>query len=135
MCCVQVGYICADWFSTVVATDAKPEVESVTSSLTGLTLTERGSDEEEWEEDGAGGGMGRRELPAHACAYCGIHDQAAVVFCNTTKKWFCNGRGNTSGRYWLLWWLVGMISAGVCYIVLVGTWQVTTTHLALVILT
>ena len=68
------------------------------STLTGLSLTERASDEE-WEEVGAGGGMGPRELPAHACAYCGIHDPAAVVFCNTTKKWFCNGRGNTSGRY------------------------------------
>lgn len=31
--------------------------------------------------------------------YCGIHDPAAVVMCNSTKKWFCNGRGNTSGRY------------------------------------
>ncbi|CAH8433276.1 unnamed protein product [Schistosoma rodhaini] len=38
------------------------------------------------------------DLPEHACAYCGIHDPACVVFCNTTKKWFCNGRGNTSGR-------------------------------------
>ena len=40
-----------------------------------------------------------RELPEHACAYCGIHDPMAVVMCNTTRKWFCNGRGNTSGRY------------------------------------
>ncbi|KAH8849432.1 Regulator of nonsense transcripts 1 [Schistosoma japonicum] len=39
------------------------------------------------------------ELPEHACAYCGIHDPACVVFCNTTKKWFCNGRGNTSGSH------------------------------------
>jgi hypothetical protein len=31
-------------------------------------------------------------------SYCGIHDPAAVVMCNQTKKWFCNGRGNTSGR-------------------------------------
>ncbi|PWA30830.1 hypothetical protein CCH79_00017371, partial [Gambusia affinis] len=29
--------------------------------------------------------------------YCGIHDPACVVYCNTSKKWFCNGRGNTSG--------------------------------------
>lgn len=32
-------------------------------------------------------------------SYCGIHDPACVVYCNTSKKWFCNGRGNTSGRY------------------------------------
>ena len=32
-------------------------------------------------------------------SYCGIHDPAAVVMCNQTKKWFCNGRGNTSGRW------------------------------------
>lgn len=38
------------------------------------------------------------ELPEHACTYCGISDPACVVRCNKTKKWFCNGRGNTSGR-------------------------------------
>ena len=32
-------------------------------------------------------------------SYCGIHDPSAVVMCNVTKKWFCNGRGNTSARY------------------------------------
>lgn len=32
-------------------------------------------------------------------SYCGIHDPNCVVMCNSTKKWFCNGRGNTSGRY------------------------------------
>ncbi|MEQ2184559.1 Regulator of nonsense transcripts 1 [Goodea atripinnis] len=31
--------------------------------------------------------------------YCGIHDPACVVYCNTSKKWFCNGRGNTSGSH------------------------------------
>jgi regulator of nonsense transcripts 1 len=40
-----------------------------------------------------------KDLPKHACSYCGIHDPACVVFCNTTKKWFCNGRGNTSGSH------------------------------------
>lgn len=40
-----------------------------------------------------------RDLPKHACAYCGIHDPACVVYCNSTKKWFCNGRGNTSGSH------------------------------------
>ena len=67
--------------------------EGVRAILTGLSLEDRGSDEEDEER------VEPQELPAHACAYCGIHDPAAVVMCNTTKKWFCNGRGNTSGRY------------------------------------
>jgi regulator of nonsense transcripts 1 len=40
-----------------------------------------------------------RERNVFFSSYCGIHDPAAVVMCNQTKKWFCNGRGNTSGRY------------------------------------
>lgn len=40
-----------------------------------------------------------KELPAHACKYCGIHDPNTVVQCNICKKWFCNGRGNTSGSH------------------------------------
>ncbi|XP_071965805.1 regulator of nonsense transcripts 1-like [Antedon mediterranea] len=40
-----------------------------------------------------------KELPTHACCYCGIHDPASVVMCNKSKKWFCNGRGNTSGSH------------------------------------
>ena len=70
-------------------------MDGVASVLTGLSL-ERGSDDEDWGLEGEG--LTPRELPKHACAYCGIHDPAAVVFCNRTKKWFCNGRGNTSGR-------------------------------------
>lgn len=70
--------------------------------LTGLSLEDRGSDEEDEER------VEPQELPAHACAYCGIHDPAAVVMCNTTKKWFCNGRGNTSGRC-VAWALIRMV--------------------------
>uniref|UniRef100_A0A8C4WWS0 UPF1 RNA helicase and ATPase n=1 Tax=Eptatretus burgeri TaxID=7764 RepID=A0A8C4WWS0_EPTBU len=40
-----------------------------------------------------------KDLPPHACSYCGIHDPNCVVYCNTSKKWFCNGRGNTSGSH------------------------------------
>jgi regulator of nonsense transcripts 1 len=34
-------------------------------------------------------------LPAHACAYCGIHDPESVVKCGAKdcNKWFCNGKG------------------------------------------
>ncbi|RWS29734.1 regulator of nonsense transcripts 1-like protein [Leptotrombidium deliense] len=40
-----------------------------------------------------------KDLPDHACKYCGIHDPSCVVQCNVCKKWFCNGRGNTSGSH------------------------------------
>ncbi|TID18438.1 ATPase AAA+ type core [Venturia nashicola] len=39
------------------------------------------------------------ELPAHACAYCGIHNSGAVVKCLTCSKWFCSARGNTSSSH------------------------------------
>jgi len=61
------------------------------NALASLTLEDHGSEEEEEERP--------QELPDHACRYCGIHDPAAVVKCCTTKKWFCNGRGNTSGSH------------------------------------
>jgi hypothetical protein len=34
-------------------------------------------------------------LPAHACAYCGVHEPSAVVKCMHADcgKWFCNGKG------------------------------------------
>ncbi|XP_054159255.1 regulator of nonsense transcripts 1-like isoform X2 [Oppia nitens] len=40
-----------------------------------------------------------KALPEHACKYCGIHDPSCVIQCNVCKKWFCNGRGNTSGSH------------------------------------
>lgn len=41
------------------------------------------------------------ELPEHACKYCGIHNPSCVVRCifPNCRKWFCNGRGNTSGSH------------------------------------
>lgn len=39
------------------------------------------------------------KLPEYACKYCGIHNAACVVKCNTCNKWFCNSRGNTSGAH------------------------------------
>ncbi|KAH8276081.1 hypothetical protein KR018_002374 [Drosophila ironensis] len=51
------------------------------------------------EEDDEPGGSYVKELPVHACKYCGIHDPATVVMCNNCKKWFCNGRGSTSGSH------------------------------------
>ena len=38
----------------------------------------------------------REDLPDWACAYCGVSEPACVTRCNSTKKWFCNGRGPSS---------------------------------------
>nr|CAD7443654.1 unnamed protein product [Timema bartmani] len=43
--------------------------------------------------------IGSPDLPEFACKYCGIHDPSCVLMCNVCKKWFCNGRGNTSGSH------------------------------------
>ena len=39
------------------------------------------------------------ELPAHACAYCGIHNAGSVVKCLACSKWFCSARGNSSSSH------------------------------------
>lgn len=35
-----------------------------------------------------------KELPAHACCYCGVHNPACVVRCIKSGKWFCNSGMN-----------------------------------------
>lgn len=40
-----------------------------------------------------------KELPPHACAYCGIHNPSSVVRCLACSKWFCSARGNTSSSH------------------------------------
>ncbi|KAI9834353.1 MAG: hypothetical protein M1826_004279 [Phylliscum demangeonii] len=40
-----------------------------------------------------------KELPPHACAYCGIHAPSSVVRCLACSKWFCSARGNTSSSH------------------------------------
>lgn len=40
-----------------------------------------------------------KELPAHACAYCGIHSPSSVVKCLGCSKWFCSARGNASSSH------------------------------------
>ncbi|KOS22004.1 Regulator of nonsense transcripts 1 -like protein [Escovopsis weberi] len=40
-----------------------------------------------------------KELPPHACAYCGIHSPASVVKCLICNKWFCSARGNGSSTH------------------------------------
>lgn len=59
-----------------------------------LDFVEGGFDDEETE-------TALKDLPEHACRHCGISDPACVVRCNAPgcRKWFCNGRGNTSGAH------------------------------------
>lgn len=66
------------------------KITAITSGLGELNFAEEDDD-----EIGAASG----ELVAHACKYCGIHEPSTVVKCNICKKWFCNGRGNTSGSH------------------------------------
>ncbi|KAK6597894.1 ATP-dependent helicase NAM7 [Botrytis cinerea] len=40
-----------------------------------------------------------KELPAHACAYCGIHSPSCVVKCLGCNKWFCSARGNATSSH------------------------------------
>ncbi|KAK3351819.1 LOW QUALITY PROTEIN: RNA helicase-domain-containing protein [Neurospora tetraspora] len=35
-----------------------------------------------------------KELPPHACAYCGIHSPSSVVKCLSCNKWFCSAKGS-----------------------------------------
>lgn len=66
------------------------------SALQDLQFEEEDDDDEAEEDDLA---FENQDLPAHACKYCGAHDPATVVFCNMCKRWFCNGRGHTSGSH------------------------------------
>ncbi|KAJ5291677.1 hypothetical protein N7478_000928 [Penicillium angulare] len=50
-------------------------------------------------QKGQGHADEKKELPAHACAYCGIHNPSSVVKCLSCNKWFCSARGNTSSSH------------------------------------
>nr|CDS17643.1 regulator of nonsense transcripts 1 [Echinococcus granulosus] len=72
-----------------ISTDPNKNVERLVEDVDNLNLRALDDDAETMVE----------ELPEHACAYCGISDPASVVLCTNSKKWFCNGRGNTSGSH------------------------------------
>ncbi|RDH38596.1 RNA helicase-domain-containing protein [Aspergillus welwitschiae] len=63
------------------------DVESTTSAQAADNKNHQGHFEEE------------KELPPHACAYCGIHNPSSVVKCLACSKWFCSARGNTSSSH------------------------------------
>lgn len=73
--------------------DSKPNGLEINVAITTQKLGELQFEEEEDDS------YYNKELPAYACKYCGIHDPSCVVLCNVCKKWFCNGRGNTSGSH------------------------------------
>ena len=78
-------------------------MEEVTTGISDLAF-----EGEDYED-----GYVMSKLPPHACrcaifldfpffhrrSYCGIHDPASVVYCVQCHSWFCNSRGNTSGRW------------------------------------
>lgn len=69
------------------------EVRPSSSKVTTLNSGELQFAEEDDEDQLA------QDLPSHSCKYCGINEPSTVVNCNICKKWFCNGRGNTSGSH------------------------------------
>ncbi|KAH8893294.1 hypothetical protein GQ53DRAFT_108556 [Thozetella sp. PMI_491] len=40
-----------------------------------------------------------KELPGHACAYCGIHSPGCVVKCLACNKWFCSAKTNSTSSH------------------------------------
>ncbi|KAG5892658.1 hypothetical protein JTB14_025452 [Gonioctena quinquepunctata] len=81
---------------------AGPKVSGVqinNNIVTKIASTTTALGELQFEEDDEEGYFNGKELPDYACKYCGIHEPNCVVMCNLCKKWFCNGRGNTSGSH------------------------------------
>lgn len=78
-------------------------LDQVTKDLNTLNFEDDDDDDDNADADGdeeaAENKFNVVDLPSHACAYCGIHDPASVLMCNQHKKWFCNGRGLTSGSH------------------------------------
>jgi regulator of nonsense transcripts 1 len=72
-----------------------PDVDTISRATSELNF------EEPFEDEHDGLEYSTKELPEHACRYCGIHNPSSVVRCNSPgcRKWFCNSRGNTSGSH------------------------------------
>jgi regulator of nonsense transcripts 1 len=78
------------------ASNGKSQAAAISSLMTGLSDLRF---DETGDEDGHE--YAKRDLPEHACKYCGIHNPSCIVRCNvpSCRKWFCNSRGNTSGSH------------------------------------
>ncbi|XP_063718462.1 regulator of nonsense transcripts 1-like [Symsagittifera roscoffensis] len=74
------------------------EITMSTTSDASMKAAERGMTDLTFEEE-EDESFYSKDLPKHACRYCGIHEPNTVLMCNICKKWFCNGRGNTSSSH------------------------------------
>lgn len=74
--------------------DAKGGLDDGTPSLfAGTVLITDLAAKEDGDEGGENQEYDMKKIPEHGCRYCGVHNPASVVKCNTCSKWFCNGRG------------------------------------------
>lgn len=82
---------------------AEPVDPKASSQVAAFNLMAAGMSELNFEDAGDDDShdYSKRDLPEHACKYCGIHNPACIVRCHvpSCRKWFCNSRGNTSGSH------------------------------------
>ncbi|KAF4555837.1 RNA helicase-like protein [Elsinoe fawcettii] len=104
-----------DDLSTIDADESALDREYGRGNISGGPMRRRAGDDDELDEEddleslasaavnGGDGGLAPKqeevELPPHACAYCGIHNESSVVKCLSCNKWFCSARGNTSSSH------------------------------------
>lgn len=91
-------HACALWVFQINGIATKSPGGGVVVKQTGAGASSAAAGELQFEEDDDEF-YNSKELPEFACKYCGIHEPNCVVMCNVCKKWFCNGRGNTSGSH------------------------------------
>ncbi|KAG8624012.1 hypothetical protein KVT40_008988 [Elsinoe batatas] len=104
-----------DDLSTIDADESALDREYGRGNISGGPMRRRAGDDDELDDEddseslasaavnGTNGGLAPKqeevELPPHACAYCGIHNESSVVKCLSCNKWFCSARGNTSSSH------------------------------------
>ena len=110
------NHLVSDSAATINAGDVDEGILDGDLSHGQLSRRRRADDDEDYDDDdaesmasmpvgGRGGQSAMRaedaevELPAHACAYCGIHNAGSVVKCLACSKWFCSARGNSSSSH------------------------------------
>lgn len=84
-----------------VVGDDDDDLKEMTSPTYDYSDDDDDDDDDEEAENGELSleSIDQKNLPEHACKYCGACDEECVVRCVTCTKWFCNGRGSTSGAH------------------------------------
>ncbi len=94
--------------SASIGDQSSSEVSAMSQSMSSSYIGSKGGDDDSsvttsvadstnyWDDED---GYNELELPEHACSYCGLFDPACVVKCVESKKWFCNGRGNSNASH------------------------------------